>query len=217
MRPLGFSDSRRQAFTLVELLIVMAIAVLLTASAIHLARPSFQDRKVREASRQLNAMFANAKAQAAERNRPFGVWLQRTPGNLNQCLDVYLAEVPPPYTGDMLNATATVSAGNVLTFDQPGAAGTLTASPGGLIEIGESFFIRFNYQGELYQGFFNGVTLTLSSTPPITISGLPFQIYRNPRKAAGAPLELSNGIAIDLGYSGVGAGGSAGAWNTTTN
>ena len=210
MRPLDLPTNRPRAFTLIELLIVVLIAMLLTAAAIPLLRPAFQDRKVREATRQLNAMFANAKASATERNRPFGVWFDRTPGNLNQCLQVFICEVPPPYSGDVLYATVVEGATESFTdangdgFWDPGEAwvdsisngrydrrldfvgnnaATLIANPGGLLLSGELCLIRFDHKGDFYQCYFDGAYLSFAAPmPKFLVNGVPYQIYRNPRK-----------------------------------
>lgn len=153
---------RPSGVTLIELLFVVALMVLLLSIAIPLLNMNFRDKKLRETARQLNAQFASAKALAASRNRPVGVWFERPQDRLNECVQVYLAEVPLPYTGDLLDArayvrfeaTAPISsvAGNGrfrLLFDGMGKCANLTNSRT-LVKLNERVYIRFGYRGPLF-------------------------------------------------------------------
>jgi type II secretory pathway pseudopilin PulG len=97
--------------TLIELLVVVFIMMIFVAAAAPLVNPATSDRKVREASRQLNAFFAEAKAHAAQRGRPVGVAFDRVFAKNEGTRDpniisrLYLVEVPPLYTGDTLSST----------------------------------------------------------------------------------------------------------------
>jgi len=154
--------ARRSGVTLVEIMIVVVILVLVASVAIPAVRFNFEDKKVRETARQLNAYFAGAKAQAAERNRQVAVWLERTPGNLNQVISVYSAEVPLPYSGDLIDSRAYVRKNPGLNplvvgsqwevvFDVSPVikSGMLTHSRT-LVGLNETFLIRFNYKGAVY-------------------------------------------------------------------
>ena len=102
--------SRRPGLTLVELLIVCLIIVLFIAVAAPLLRPNTADTKVREAARQLNAYFAEAKAYAAQRGRAVALVFDRSAAageaarSPNIITRLYLAEAPPHYSGDDLNS-----------------------------------------------------------------------------------------------------------------
>jgi type II secretory pathway pseudopilin PulG len=123
----------RRAMTLVELLIVCFILVLAIAMAAPLLRPATADRKTREAARQINAFLAEAKAYAAQRGRPVGVAFDRSQAAREGARDpnivtrLYLAESPPTYAGDVLDATVQLqplprysTAGNdVMDLQQP--------------------------------------------------------------------------------------------------
>ncbi len=107
------SSFQRMGMTLVELLVVIVILVVLLSVAIPLMRPAFKDRKLREASRQVNSMIARAKARAAETGREAGIWIERrnvdfadplnpTAAEINlarQGLQIYICEVAPAFTG----------------------------------------------------------------------------------------------------------------------
>ncbi|MFM9115165.1 MAG: Tfp pilus assembly protein FimT/FimU [Planctomycetota bacterium] len=163
--------------TLIELLFVIALMVLLLSIAIPLLNMNFRDKKLRETARQLNAQFASAKALAASRNRPVGVWFDRPQGRLNECLQVFLAEVPLPYTGDLLDSrayvrfeasapigsTAPTNGRFRLVFDA-GKCANLTNSRT-LVKLNERVYIRFGYRGPLFPitrlpGVANGAPVT---------------------------------------------------------
>jgi type II secretory pathway pseudopilin PulG len=111
----------RRGMTLVELLIVCFIIVLFVAVAAPLLRPNTADTKIREAARQLNAYFAEAKAMAAQRAKNVALVFDRAANegarDPNIVTRLYLAEAPPTYAGDTVGATVAVW---VEPFSQPG-------------------------------------------------------------------------------------------------
>lgn len=151
------SISERRGLTLVELLIVIAIIMVLLSVAVPLISVGLQGKKVREASRQLNAFVALAKARAAERNRPVGIYFERTPGNLNQVLTVYLAEVQPPYVGDSTDAKCYIrrnpnlpapDAGSwELVFEQ--STSTMLRNTRNILGVNEIAQVRFRPSGPM--------------------------------------------------------------------
>lgn len=267
------ADARRQreGMTLVELLIVITLLVMLMAAALPLMRPLLDDRKVRETSRQLNVFFANAKARALLSGRPVGVWIERSTLDPRQASRLYIAEVPPPYAGDLLGATASLEDENgdgladSAILDQTGSFSAApptgftslpaaTQAPWAFVRPGD--FIRFDYRGTYYKiqqivsvppnilrvrfidpaatwspgpdggwgvagadddfsglppddigerGWFNSDdTLLYTVSKPRPGVTVPYQIQRSPVKSISRPLNLPNGIILDLGNSGVG-------------
>jgi prepilin-type N-terminal cleavage/methylation domain-containing protein len=98
----------RRGMTLTELLVVVSIVVLLSASLVPMVQPVLRGQRVREASRQLNVYLAGAQARAVELGRPVGIWIERAGhepiGPLNNWYTghrLYLAEQPTSYTGDL--------------------------------------------------------------------------------------------------------------------
>jgi prepilin-type N-terminal cleavage/methylation domain-containing protein len=160
--------SMRQGVTLIELLIVIVILIMVASIAIPLVRFNFSDRKIRESARQLSAYFTLAKTLAAERNRQVGVMFERTSGDLNRCQSMYIIEVPAPYSGDVLDARAYVRfnpALNVATYDTqwqvifdtieiPTGVASLKCAmlthSRRLVDVGDTFLIRFNHRGSVY-------------------------------------------------------------------
>lgn len=199
----------RRGLTLVELLMVVTIVVILTSVAIPLARVVNEDRKVREASRIVNAFLAGAQARAYERGRPVWVVLARENGNM--CFKLALAETPPPYSGDVVNARAFYNSGsNTVTFGS-GHANQLPQ----LVTAGD--LIRFNYQGLYYPITTTPTGASLVITEPAGQSGAPappaaagvgmaFQIFRKPTPSLASPVQMPRAVCIDLQVSGLGAG-----------
>lgn len=211
------SQKVRRGYTLVELLIVLLVAVLLVATALPMAATVLDDARVREASRTLNGYLAMAKSRAAGSGRPCGVLLVPTPitGSTEyQVTQLYLAEVAPPYGGSSLDpmSTAYVDGSWVLYFGPTTAVGDMeVAMLQSLINDGELFMIRFDFKGDWFVAERSGtdfrvVKSTLGTSSPPTV-GKPFQIMRLPQ-VVGSPLELPEGTAIDLAFSGVGQTGT---------
>lgn len=217
----------RAAFTLTELLVVVGIILLLVVIAIPIVQPALKDRKVREASRQLNGFIVGAQAMAASTGRGHGVWLERSQGDPARCIQVFRAEVAPPYSGDTLGSVVKriVASGPgeyVVYFD---AYASLLPS---LVRIGDR--IKFDFRQPLYEIISQPVA-TGGGDPPALVPGykltirlrtisdaapvgagspnvsLPYQVYRQPTKSIATSLELPAEMMIDLANSGMGPSG----------
>ncbi len=99
-------------FTLMEMLIVVAIMLLLVIATLPRIKYALDESKVRESSRQLNSYFAMAKSRAASTGRSCGLYMQveALPTGGAQCTQLYLAETPPAYSGDVLEDQVFVGA-----------------------------------------------------------------------------------------------------------
>ena len=172
----GLRRRQRQAMTLVELMIVVAMLILLMASAIPILRPLLGDRKMREAARQVNGYLIGAKARAAALDRPVGVWIQRDPNNPNAARQLFIAEVPPPYRGDVISAKATlisvnqIGSPNIATAATFPLATSASMSPLPNRPISDWFvkpgdLIRFGGRGPFY--IIRWLETDTSVTPPI--------------------------------------------------
>jgi prepilin-type N-terminal cleavage/methylation domain-containing protein len=217
-----------RGFTLMEMLIVIAIMLLLVIATLPRIKQTLEDSKLRESSRQLNSYLAMAKSRAAATGRPCGLWLvpdlvngTTTPA-LFQSTQLYLAEVPPSYSGDFLESRVIVHGNSIpsyptymntpwlLQFSPPGSEGSLY----NLIADGDIFRIRFDHKGPVYIGtrsgnqfqINGGVTLPPHANGDLTNNvnaGYQYEIIRNPQRI-GAPLSLPRGTCVDLTCSGFG-------------
>jgi len=208
----------RCGVTLLELLAVITIMLMITAAAIPMMVTSLQGRQVREAARQVSAYLAGARARAIETGRPVGVYIEgKQPlsnfGNAQRySMNLHYVEVPPPYSGDVTGAACTVTVVNRPSPTNPGVL-SLTFTPTGTFNsslVRQNDFIKLNYRGNLYQiidptttpvlaTYSYGQATAYENNPGVAV---PYQIFRQPVKSAGTPLQLPEGAVIDLLASG---------------
>jgi prepilin-type N-terminal cleavage/methylation domain-containing protein len=229
--------TRLRGVTLIELLVVVAILAILLAVSLTILRPVMKEMKVREASRMLNAYLAGVQARAVELDRPVAAYFEvrryqsSADVPMAAAYQVFYAESPPPYAGDMAEARIIVEGGTTVSgthgpvslayfdgagtetpnneFDDPESSAALTR----LCEVGD--LIRFDFKGPWYEiKDFNvepnkpGViysTLYYGAPPAGTV---PYQILRKPRKSMVAPLDMPTPMIVDVGSSGVGLSGA---------
>ena len=225
MQPFFVNHSRtsgQRGLTLVELLAVIAVLAILLSVAIPVIRPALKDRKLREAARLVNAYVAGVQARATELGRPVGIVLVRGQTNARdvyQCTEIFTAEVPQPYAGDLVTARAQVTrtGGNW----RVGFQGNPFFNT--ILNDNELFALRLDYKDPLYPCQRTGDQLATIQTAGLDLAGpprqyvnadgsskrpVPFQIYRTPARSTAAPLQLPSGIAIDLSVSGIGFSGN---------
>lgn len=91
--------------TLIELLVVIVLLTTLVTTAIPIISPGGDERKIREASRSVNAYLQGAQARAIQTGRPYGVAFRRlstdtdNPEHNAVCAQMRYVEVPPAYSG----------------------------------------------------------------------------------------------------------------------
>ncbi|MBA4104544.1 MAG: hypothetical protein C0485_02215 [Pirellula sp.] len=113
-----------RGLTLIELLITIVIMVTVLAGALPLLSPNNNSRKLREASRQLNSLFAQAQAQAARDGRPVGVAFRESGTSApysGMAMEAYMIAEPAPFTGFSEHSRVTVikpRADEKLTYGQ---------------------------------------------------------------------------------------------------
>lgn len=205
---------KRRAFTLIELLIVIAVLIILVAVTLPRVKYAIDESKLRESSRQFNSYLAMAKSRAASTGRPCGVWIERDLQNANPTIaearTFYLAETPLPYTGDFLTSTAymTDSGSGYWVMNFPQSDSTYTI----LLTDPEDFQVRFDHKGPLFQGRYTGGQMRVfpqPTRPPTSngMAGYSFEVIRQPKRV-GQALSLPQGTCVDLAYSGVGNTGT---------
>lgn len=90
----------RGGFTLVELLVVIFIMLLITAVTIPVIAPAMNNRDVREAARMIDVFINGARTRAKLNGHPYGVMLERMPGQPNGVVTLSYCEQPDAYSGD---------------------------------------------------------------------------------------------------------------------
>lgn len=143
------SNSKRNGFTLVEMLVVVAIMLILIVAGLTTFSTSSDARRVREAARMLNVYLSSAKNRAKETGRPCGVTLRRF-GNTSAVMTADQCEVPPAYGGDVTNAKVQVcvidrTSTQVTVLAVVSASGSFSKS---IISVNDE--VQFNYQGHRY-------------------------------------------------------------------
>jgi len=104
MTDLRLRHPARRGVTLVELLVVVGVMLILATITIPAMRPLTEGRRIREAARAINVYFGRARSRAIESGRPCGVMLERLERQPDACVVLRQAEVPPPYSGDLMGA-----------------------------------------------------------------------------------------------------------------
>ena len=205
-------DRAQRGFTLIELLVVVTIVLILFGLAATVIQPLREGRDVREAARMVNAYLAQAQTRAIQRGRPVGIWIRRLPLQPNISLELAMAELPPPYGGDVLDAKIEVVAAASAEYNRD------TADPR-FFNVGN--WIRFGYKGPLrIIEDTDPQSRRIKFLPPFKITPIgpvPFQIYGFPRsdpedlnspliqaQSAVHPLILPASVAIDVAHSGIG-------------
>ncbi len=203
-------------FTLIEVLIVIAIMLMVTAAAIPIIAPALENRRLREASRLVASYIQGARSRAIQTGRSVGVRFERSNG-LPFAMRLSYVEIPPPYSGDFVSSLVVLSIG-------PGGV-SVTSFPSGdtgwqnLIRYGD--YIRLNHSGKLYrlasvatgtdrklgqlidspssnQWYLFDSNGNLPILPAGFSSGVPFEIYRQPVRSSVAPLQLPEGTVVDI-------------------
>ncbi len=145
------SPPYRRGFTLVEMLIVVAIIAALMAVALRVLQPIGQ-RRVREAAREVNVYLSSARNRAMELGRPCGVIFKRANGTNFPAASMVLEQyvVPPLYAGDTTSAVVrvqvqSVSSSGIITLRMRIRPNDFS---NGLIYPGDQ--IQLNNQGPYY-------------------------------------------------------------------
>ncbi len=248
---LGARFNHRRGVTLVELLIVIGITSLIAAVALPSVKTLLKDRKTNQAAIQVRGFIESAKAMAIAKGREVAVVLDRmsdagdynAAGNnwfsteardlhRNTVLRLSLAEVLPPYTGDLDNSTCILELSDI----QVGSAFlnraliNINQNPS-LVRLIDSKLIdkiAFSDRMETFEvlvddctydsstgiariEFINNRTASraIVNRAPSRVSAGPhtFRIYCKPRRLYAKPMQLPKGTCIDMSLSGRGVDG----------
>lgn len=228
--------STRRAFTLVELLVVMAIILLLAAVALPSVRTLLHGQKVTQASRMVQAHVESAKARAIASSSHVAVVLERQSNENNTTTRLSIGQVFPPYQGDITGATGVL--GDMRSLNANVADGyydqiTLDPLYASLVDsgvFGEGDFIQFGDRENLFLieswNKVGALSIITFANPPYVNRGgtnyalqeaqlpssgnatVPFRIFRKPTKSFVQSTVLPRGTCVDLSVSGVGPSGN---------
>ncbi len=190
----------RRGFTLIEMLLVMSIMLVLAAMVIPKLRVVTADRKIREAARVVESMFATARDDAKV-NGFAGIEIVRNPNYTNGATSLFRMRSLPPYSGDFIGDMATI-------IKVPPVPPSLlfryqVTFPAGSYTPTTDDFLQFNLRGPLYQ--WDGAELVIGPHQPYPPEGtFPFKVFRKPIRVVSSEVRLPRGQYIDLQLSGFG-------------
>jgi prepilin-type N-terminal cleavage/methylation domain-containing protein len=234
-------SERRRGMTLVELLIVISIFVILAAVLLPTMKNLLKDRKGNQAAIQVRSFLVAAQARAIGRGREVAVVLERNTKygdsdiNRNAVTRLSLAEVLPPYRGDLENSTVALGSSTVVPYNTGHvnlAVFDLSQNPTASYFLNVGDRIAFDDRPERYEivnvatsgtvasvtfwnqpynysyvGTNRQSTSPRSAVVPLIAGAHKFRIYSRPRRMFSKPLDLPKGTCIDLSVSGVGQAG----------
>jgi type II secretory pathway pseudopilin PulG len=193
-----------------ELMVVIVIIVILASSMIPIMSAASDARRCREGARLVSTMLSSAQTRAISSGRSAGVLFQPMKNNPYACMEMYLVEVPPPYSGDDAGYTARI------TFDSTTKTyfATILAAGGGVPTFGgiqmsqnqannqrlirPGDIIKFNYRGQTYvlnYGDANPYVLAADANGTATMTITPTDptgVYpaTTPPNSAGIPFQI---------------------------
>jgi prepilin-type N-terminal cleavage/methylation domain-containing protein len=197
----------RRGMTLIELLVVIAILGLLSVVVIPSLSDQTSSRRYREAARNVSAMIARGQSRAIGAPAPRGVILQPLAADPDSIIDVFLANTPEVYAGESSEAYASITPGGAIQFDDLTTLRFQTQPDFCRPDVA----IQFGGTGARYKFIppdkvtYADSMQTAGNTPLPRATKLPFKIYRQPTRASGGFLQLTNGAAIDLAWSCLGS------------
>ena len=210
----GVQHRERSGMTLIELLVAIAILVIIAAILVPQLRFASADRSVREASRLVASMFAQA-SQRAVNDGVAGVLIERNPNITDEdtgvayaATSMFLMRRIPRYIGESVDEEAVISSATSVSIPLPSEQTTLgTIRVGDQISFGNQSQLRFTITALNEAGSNLELTLDLSrfGTPPNNAppnNTSEFIIYRQPRRLASSRVDLPTGYLVDLRLSG---------------
>jgi len=206
----AFARSRRAGFTLMELLVVVAILSLLSVIVLPNISGSVNSRRYRDVAKNVSAFIARCQSRAIGAREQKGVMFQPLAANTAASIDLYFADTPDVYAGETTSSVATLGSlsGTTVpvTFD---VATQYRLSIPGFTTDGDT--IQFGGSGPKFKFLPSAGAVTMwyednqntrnTAWPRNPPSGLPFKIWRQPTRGTGGALQIPKGVCIDLAAS----------------
>jgi prepilin-type N-terminal cleavage/methylation domain-containing protein len=193
-------------FTLIELMVVIALILVLTAIAVFIVPSMFGQQRASEGASQLQGWLLIAKGRALRDQAPRGIRLNIQAGN-QFVTDLQYIEQPPDYgvNGSSMNG---VSVGDTtVNFTGTNFTGGFANVPQYPVQPGD--YLELKGGGPLYQiaSVASPTQLTLTSAITSQVNATTqYRIIRQARILPGEDtLSLPQDVAIDLGLSGLGS------------
>ncbi len=213
-----FTKRRRSSgFTLIELVITIAILMVVSVIVIPAVRMLNKDRKVHDTARIAGSVFSAARERAAvDGSAGVEILSQANDPNLsNMGMVLYQLRAIPPYNGDTINHEATVTINSVALNELTPGDATVNFTPALSITAGEGDYIEFGNSGIQYeiinpvpvnQGI--QIRLPFMVPAPPEIVELPFKIYRQPVRVESSVVRMPRNLFLNFLWSGHGIDGN---------
>ncbi len=193
---------RRCGFTMIELIVSMAIILILATLAVALLPRFFEQQKAAKGAGMLQGWLLIAKQRALRDRAATGLRLDVDANDPTNVRSLHFIQQPDDYTGGQLvsasGGTASFSGVDFTTYQD--------------VQAGDHLEIRgCGVTYTIVQAGSSSLTVSPSITPPLAGSTSQYRIMRQARLLTSEqPLLLPDDIAIDLTLSGVdfGPGGS---------
>jgi prepilin-type N-terminal cleavage/methylation domain-containing protein len=208
-------------YTLVELLVVMALMLVLTALAVLIVPRINDEQRATKAATQLQQWIEIAKQRAVRDRAPRGVRLLAGKTAVLQVTDIVYLEQPDDYhlgaTDDSavthaaqklkIQSTATASAGaSIVNFSNTNRLLTGGLTDPTLYPVQPGDYIELGTTGKVFKinSVNSGTQLTLTQSVPAAVTTKDYRIIRAPRPTGDDTLEMANNVIIDVQPRGLG-------------